>query len=169
MEISIVEERPNPLLKRTEYRFEIQHASAATPSRDAVRAELAKSVKAPKERVVIEQMRSKFGTSRTIGEAAVYQTVDDAKTIVRAHILVRNRIIEKATKTEGEGPAATPAAAAPAAATAGEAPAAEAPSAAAPKREAPKDIAKEEAPKGAPKADAVKKDAPRKDAPKKEA
>lgn len=150
MEISIVEQHPNPLLKRTEYRFEIHHSAAATPSRDAVRAELAKSVQAPKERIVIERMHSRFGTSRTLGEAAVYQTVDDAKTIVREHILLRNKVIEKATTT-----AATPAEA-PA-----EAPAKEAPKAVAPQGDsAPSEVAKPEA---------TKPEAPKKGGPKKEA
>jgi len=41
MEIRIVEERTNPLLKRHELRFEVAHATAATPTRDHVRTELA--------------------------------------------------------------------------------------------------------------------------------
>ncbi|MGI0054910.1 MAG: 30S ribosomal protein S24e [Thermoplasmata archaeon] len=119
MEIKITEERPNPLLQRTEYRFEISHTAASTPTREAVRAELAKSVKAAKERVVIERMGAKFGMPTTVGEAMVYQSVDAAKAIVREHILLRNKIIEKATKTEAapadsEAPAATPPAEPPA-------------------------------------------------------
>ena len=119
MEISIVEDHPNPLLKRHEVHFEIAHATAATPSRDAVRTELAKLVKAPKDRVIIERMRARYGTAVTRGDAMVYDTTEAAKVTEREHILVRNGLKEKAKKepapaTEAPKPEA-PAAAAPAA------------------------------------------------------
>lgn len=102
MEIRIIEEHANPLLKRHEYRFEVAHATAATPSRDAVRGELAKLVKASKDRVIIERMRARYGTAVTRGDAMVYETVDAAKSTERSHILVRNGLKEK----EAKGPPA---------------------------------------------------------------
>lgn len=98
MEIRILEERTNPLLKRHELRFEVSHATAATPARDAVRTELAKTVHAPKDRVVIERMSPRFGTAVTRGEANVYDSADAAKSITRDHILVRNGLKEKEAK-----------------------------------------------------------------------
>ena len=98
MEIKILEERPNPLLKRTEYRFEVDHATAATPSRDLIRSELAKVVKAPKDRVIIERMNARYGTAKSLGDAALYESVDAAKAVVRDHILVRNGLKEKPVK-----------------------------------------------------------------------
>ncbi len=124
MEISILEDHANPLLKRHEYRFEVAHATAATPSRDAVRTELAKLVKAPKDRVIIERMRARYGTAVTRGDAMVYDSADAAKVTEREHILVRNGLKEKAPK----GPAPSAAEAPPAA----PAPPAEAAKAAAP-------------------------------------
>ncbi len=111
MEISILEDHANPLLKRHEYRFEVAHATAATPSRDAVRTELAKLVKAPKDRVIIERMRARYGTAVTRGDAMVYDSADAAKVTEREHILVRNGLKEKAPK----GPAPSAAEAPPAA------------------------------------------------------
>lgn len=105
MEIRILEERSNPLMKRHEYRFEVAHATAATPSRDAVRGELSKLVKAPKDRVIIERMHARFGTATTRGDALVYETAEAAKSITRAHILVRNGLKEKESKP---GPSASP-------------------------------------------------------------
>jgi small subunit ribosomal protein S24e len=119
LELRIVEERPNPLMKRTEYRFEVAHATEATPTRDAVRTEFAKAVKVPKDRVVIERMQAKFGTAKTVGEAAAYQTKEAAEKTVRMHILVRNGIKEKVVKA-APGAAETPAPAAPAPAAAAE-------------------------------------------------
>ncbi|HTT15382.1 MAG TPA: 30S ribosomal protein S24e [Thermoplasmata archaeon] len=118
MEIKILEDRPNPLMKRHEYRFEVAHATAATPTRDAVRGELSKMVKAPKDRVIIERMHARFGTAVTRGDALVYETADAAKLTSRAHILVRNGLKEKVVKgaapAEAAPAAPTPAAAAPA-------------------------------------------------------
>ncbi len=111
MEIRIVEDRANPLLHRHEIRFEVAHPTAATPARDAVRAELAKIVKAAKDRVVIERMEARFGTALTLGDANVYDSAEAAKSISREHILVRNGLKERAAK----GAAAAPAEAAPAA------------------------------------------------------
>jgi small subunit ribosomal protein S24e len=111
MEIRIVEERTNPLLKRRELRFEVAHATAATPTRDTVRTELAKEVHAAKERVIIERMRPRFGTAVTRGEANIYETADAAKSITREHILVRNGLKEKAVKGPAPAAASAPAAA----------------------------------------------------------
>ncbi len=102
MEIRILEERANPLLQRTEYTFEVSHATGPTPTRDSVRTELAKLTKVPKERLIIERMRAKFGTATAVGLAAGYQNADFLKKVVREHILVRNGLKEKAAK----GPAA---------------------------------------------------------------
>lgn len=110
MEIRILEQRANPLLKRQELRFEIAHPTAATPQRDAVRGELSKMLKAPRDSVIVERMGARFGTATTLGVANIYDSVDAAKSISREHILVRNGLQEK-TPTGGapaEAPAASP-------------------------------------------------------------
>jgi len=105
VEIKVLEEKANPLLKRREFSFEISHATAATPRRDEVRAEFAKVAKAPKDRVIIERMRARYGTATTRGEAMVYESAEAAKAIVREHILVRNGLKEKAAKSAPAAPA----------------------------------------------------------------
>jgi small subunit ribosomal protein S24e len=121
VEIRILEDKANPLMKRHEVRFEVAHATAATPSRDAVRGELSKLVQAPKDRVIIERMHARYGTAVTRGDAMVYESADAAKAIVRGHILVRNGLKEKPAK--GPAPAAAPAPAPPAPAPPAAAPA----------------------------------------------
>jgi small subunit ribosomal protein S24e len=112
MDLKIVEERKNPLLKRTEYRFEMSHPTASTPKRDEVRQELASQLKVPKDRVIIERMHAKFGTPMSVGEAATYASKDAALATVREHILIRNGLKEKAKPAvpgaEPEAPAAAP-------------------------------------------------------------
>lgn len=114
MEIRIVEERANPLLHRHEYRFEVAHPLAATPKREEVRAELAKLVRAPKDRVVVERMHARFGTAVSRGDANVYESLDALKRITREHILVRHGLKEKAAAAPAAGAPAPEAPAAPA-------------------------------------------------------
>jgi small subunit ribosomal protein S24e len=114
LELKVLEERKNPLLKRTEYRFEVAHPGAATPKRDEVRQALANAAHVPKDRVVIERMGAKFGTARSEGAGAAYETKEALDVTVREHILVRNGLREKKA-APAPGAAAEPAAAAPAA------------------------------------------------------
>lgn len=120
MELRILEERKNPLLKRTEYRFEVIHGTAATPSRDAVRQELSKVTRTPKERLLVERMHATFGAARSEGVAVAYETKEALAATALEHILIRNGLKEKPK-------------AAPAGETAPEPAKAEAPAAPAPK------------------------------------
>ena len=113
MELKILEERPNPLLKRTEYRFEVDHATAATPKREEIRVELAKAAKVPKDRVVVEAVHARFGTAKSEGVGAAYQSAEALKQIVPDHLLIRNGYLEKKAKAApgaaaAEAPAAAP-------------------------------------------------------------
>ncbi len=116
MDLKILEERPNPLLERTEYTFRADHATAASPTRDTVRTELAKLVKVPKDRLVIERMAARYGTAVTEGVAVAYANVAARDRLVREHILIRNGLKEKksaqpAPPAEAPAPAPPPAAA----------------------------------------------------------
>ncbi len=110
MEIRIVEERKNPLMHRTEYKFEIDHPTAASPKRADVRQELAKMIMVPKDRLVVERMNAQFGTARSDGLAMAYESKEALDVTVREHILVRNGLREKKTAAPpGEAaPAETP-------------------------------------------------------------
>ncbi|MCI4351895.1 MAG: hypothetical protein L3K14_00685 [Thermoplasmata archaeon] len=147
MDVKILDERANPLMHRKEYTFEVDHAGAATPPRGEVRKELAKLVKVPADRLVIERMNARFGTAKTRGEAMAYATKEAVDVTVREHILIRNGLREKAVP------------AAPAAG--GEVPAPEAPKEQ-PKAAPPKaEPAKEEAPKEHPKPEHPKAEHPK--------
>jgi ribosomal protein S24E len=142
LDVKILEERPNPLMHRKEYTFEVDHAGAATPPRADIRKELAKLVKVPADRLVIERMNARFGTAKTVGEAMAYATKEAVDVTVREHILIRNGLREKAVP-------ATPAAGgeAPAPAAPKEEPKAAPPKTESAKEEAPQEHAKPEHPK----------------------
>src|SRR5436309_1654845 len=146
MQLEILQRKENPLLKRVEVTFKATHKAEPTPTRDALRAFLAKELKATKDIVVVDYQASTFGRYETVGAAKVYKSKEEALAVERKHILVRNKLIEPEVK-EKEAPKPERPAPIPRAEKA------EKPSAPAPKAEAPKAEGKPEAKleKGAPK------------------
>ena len=91
MEIEIVDETENPMLHRTDVRFELTHEEA-TPSRLQVRDSLAATLDKDSAEVVIRKLDTKFGMRKTIGDAKVYDSPDDARDVEQDHMLQRNKI-----------------------------------------------------------------------------
>src|SRR5713226_3048038 len=120
MQLEVLNRKENPLLKRIEVTFKATHKAEPTPTRDALRAFLAKELKATKDIVVIDYQASTFGRYETVGEAKVYKTKEEALAVERKHILVRNKLIEPQIKKQvapkPEKPAPAPRAEKPAAA-----------------------------------------------------
>jgi len=114
MQLEVVARKENPLLKRTEIRFKAIHKAEPTPTRDALRAFLAKELKATKDIVLIDSQASTFGRYETHGYAKVYKSKEEALAVERKHILVRNKLIEPEVKEKKEA-APKPEKAAPAA------------------------------------------------------
>jgi small subunit ribosomal protein S24e len=105
MELEIVSKDENQLLDRIEVTFKTTHANEGTPQRDAVREKLSTLLKVPKERVVVDSMESEFGRMVTVGYAKVYKTKEAAMKYEREHILVRNKLKDKASAKPAEKPA----------------------------------------------------------------
>ena len=112
MQLEVLQRKENPLLKRVEVTFKATHKAEPTPTRDALRAFLAKELKATKDIVEIDFQASTFGRYETVGAAKVYKTKEEALAVERKHILVRNKLIEPEVKKEAapkpEKPAAAP-------------------------------------------------------------
>ncbi len=130
MELQVLTKKDNPHLKRVEVTFKAIHKAEPTPTRDALRAFLARELKATKDIVVIDSQASKFGRYETHGYAKVYKSKEEALSVERKHILVRNKLIEPEIKEKAapkpEKPAPVPRAEKAAAAPKPEAPKAEA-------------------------------------------
>ncbi len=103
MELQVVTRKENPLLKRVEVTFKAVHKAEATPTRDAIRSELAKQLKAAKDAVIVDRSVSSFGRFETVGYAKVYQSKEEALAVERSHILVRNKLKEAEVKEKKEG------------------------------------------------------------------
>lgn len=99
MDVDIISEDENPMLHRTDIRFEITHDDA-TPSRLSVRDSLAAMLNKDAEETVVHELDTKFGMRRTIGYAKVYDDAEQAREVEQDHMLERNKI---GVDTEGEG------------------------------------------------------------------
>ena len=94
MEIEILEEKDNPLLKRKELTVQISHYQEATPTRDAFRKKIAALKNADLETVVVRKMETTFGMPRSNALVHIYETPDLALKTEAVHILKRNKLIE---------------------------------------------------------------------------
>ena len=109
MEVEIVSKDENKLLERMEVKFKVTHTNEGTPNREDIRDKIASLMKVQKERVIIDSMQSEFGRMETFGYAKVYESKDTAMKYEREHILVRNKLKEKAAPAKKSAPAEAPA------------------------------------------------------------
>jgi len=91
MELDIIDEDENPMLHRTDVRFQMTHEDA-TPSRLSVRDSLAAKLNKDAGEVVIRKLDTKYGMRKTVGYAKVYDDAEDAKEVEQGHALERNKI-----------------------------------------------------------------------------
>ena len=114
MEVTITQQQHNPLLKRTEVTFTINHKQTrGTPTRLEIRNALAEMLKTKPEVVYVKRIETKTGTMTATGEANAYDSAEHAKRIEAKYIIERHQPKEKketAEKTEAQAsPAEKPA------------------------------------------------------------
>jgi small subunit ribosomal protein S24e len=91
MEIKILSEKTNKLLKRREIQFQVEHEkpSSTTPRLEVKRA-VADSLRVNVDLVFIRKFETKTGTHQAFGTANLYDSVESAKRVEPAHIVKRN-------------------------------------------------------------------------------
>jgi small subunit ribosomal protein S24e len=95
--------RKNPLIGRREITFEIREPS--TPSRAAVRRDIAVLTKADLDQIWVKSISTKTGTQRIVGIAHVYDDPKKALQVEPAYIIERNKIPEQQVEqVQSEGP-----------------------------------------------------------------
>ncbi len=108
MKVTITQQQYNPLLKRKEIAFEVDHKQTrGTPTRLEVRNALAEMLKAKPEVVCVKRIETKTGTMIAIGEANAYDTAEQASLIEPKYIIERNTPKEK-KETEEKAEAQPP-------------------------------------------------------------
>jgi len=101
MKFKITSEEYNPLLKRKEVAFEVEHTeTGGTPSRFEVRKRLAALLKIDPGLVYVKKMETKTGKMIAVGEANAYDSIEQAKLVEPEHIIARNTPPEKQEKPE---------------------------------------------------------------------
>jgi len=102
MKIKIISQKQNPVLKRKEITFEVEHKETrGTPSRLEVRKELASKLESDVELVYVKRMETRTGTMTAFGEATAYDSVEQARLVEPEHIITRNTPQEKPKESEG--------------------------------------------------------------------
>ena len=101
MEIDVLEEEENPMLHRTDVRFEVTHEDV-TPSRLSVRDSLAAMLNKDAAEVVVHELDTQFGMRKTIGYAKVYQDPGYAREVEQDYMLERNKISVEEGEEETE-------------------------------------------------------------------
>jgi len=101
MDIDILEEDENPMLHRTDVRFEVTHEEA-TPSRLSVRDSLAAKLNKDSTEVVVRRLDTKFGMRKTVGQAKVYDSPEHVTEVEQEHMLERNKITADGEDGEAE-------------------------------------------------------------------
>jgi len=105
MEIKITQQQYNPLLKRREIVFQVDHTQTkGTPTRLEIRKTLAELLKTNPEAVYVRRILTKTGTMLADGEANAYDSVEQAKLVEPKYVMTRN--LPKEKKEQAEKPEA---------------------------------------------------------------
>lgn len=101
MKIKITSQEYNPLLKRKEVTFKVEHEETkGTPPRFEVRKGLAALLNVNLELVYVKRVWTKTGATIATGEANVYDSIEQAKLIEPEYIVARNTASEKPKEEE---------------------------------------------------------------------
>jgi len=107
MKLKIISKEQNPLMKRNEVTFSVEHAqTGGTPTRVEVRGQLAALLKTDLELVYVKQLETKTGTMVAVGEANAYDSIEQAKLMEPKHIIARNSTPEKPEEAQAPEEAA---------------------------------------------------------------
>jgi small subunit ribosomal protein S24e len=95
MELKILSQKENPLLKRKEVKFTVVHTQGKTPARLDIKRSIASELQISDKLVFVKKMKTMTGTNTAVGEANAYETEVQAKLIEPAYIMKRNSPPEK--------------------------------------------------------------------------
>ena len=102
MEITINEKIDNPLLNRTEIRFECTYQGDATPKVLEVKNRLVATLNVDKNLLVVHNLKPSYGEGKANGYAKLYDSEESLAKIEREHVVVKNKEVVKEEKEEAE-------------------------------------------------------------------
>jgi len=96
MKVKIVSETENPLLKRKEVVFQVEHdQTGSTPPRLEVRQAVSNALKKEVDLIFIKKIETKTGTHTAVGLANIYDSPEQARLIEPEYVIRRNVPSEK--------------------------------------------------------------------------
>ncbi len=95
MEINVNEKIENPLLNRTEIRFDCTYQGEATPKVLDVKNRLVATLNVDKNLLVVHNLKPSYGEGKANGYAKLYDTEESLIKIERDHVVVKNKEASK--------------------------------------------------------------------------
>jgi len=95
MDINIKDQKENPLLNRTEIKFDCIYQGEATPKVLDVKNKLVAMLNAKKELLVVDQIKPSFGEGRANGYAKLYDSEESLADIETKHVIEKNKEPQK--------------------------------------------------------------------------
>ena len=93
MEITITEEKENPLIGRKEIQAVLTHLGEVTPTREAVRSKIAAQLNTDLDKVVVQSIDGHFGEPKSRLTVHCYDNTETVFVYEPKHLLKRNKII----------------------------------------------------------------------------
>jgi small subunit ribosomal protein S24e len=90
MDVKITAKKENPLMKRKEVQFTVEHIQGKTPARLDMKRLVAGALGVNEKFVVIKRMKTMTGTSIAVGFANAYESEAQVKLMEPEYILKRN-------------------------------------------------------------------------------
>ena len=90
MDVKNISESYNPVFKRKEVSFFIDHSAQGSPKLYDVRKSLVEKYSADEGSVYVVKLETKTGTNRSYGKAEIYESIESAAKVVPKHIQRRN-------------------------------------------------------------------------------
>lgn len=90
MNVKVILEKENKLLKRREVRFQISHSAASTPSRQEIRKAVADALRVSVDLVIVKRLVTRSGMHIANGVANLYDSTENVKLVEPEYIVKRN-------------------------------------------------------------------------------
>ncbi|KZX13128.1 30S ribosomal protein S24e [Methanobrevibacter curvatus] len=91
MDIQIIEEKENKVLKRKEIKFDSIYTGEATPTILSVKSKLVSLLNSKKDLLVVDILQPNFGEAKAAGYAKIYDSVEALNDIETEHVIEKNK------------------------------------------------------------------------------
>ncbi len=90
MEIKIIERKENPLLNRTEIKFECEYPAEGTPKLLDVKHKLVALEDSSNDLLVVDNMKPSYGVPTAVGLAKIYDSIEKLNEIETESVINKN-------------------------------------------------------------------------------